>query len=283
MNEQLEPTQNPHLVKLVQTQHPEKLLSFARNLDDNAIAAIYGMDSITYRAIKDQFVLLARGAAKQLLEDQAFADKVDHLPFKPRETVIGVGESTTDDLLSWFEILRQLIDIRRPQDGIRFINEGISGNTSSQVLGRFSGIIAKEPDWIMCMLGGNDVLRVGPEPTKTLVTADETAQNLAAIRQIAAARSKAEWVWITPPTFVEERVAAFSYFQQAYLSWRNSDILLIGDIIRSLPDRVVDTQERFGAPASSLWVGPDGLHPILAGHQAIVTWLVEELAKDKKL
>ena len=278
----METNLNPHLAKLVRMQHPEKLLSFARNLDDHTIAALYGIDSKTYRSIKDQLAMQARGAAEQLLEDPAFADRVDHLPFKPGELVIGVGESTTDDLLSWFEILRHLIDLRRPQDGIRFINEGISGNTSSQVLGRFNGIIATDPNWIFCMLGGNDALRVGPESTKTLVTAEETAMNLAAIRHIAAARSKTEWVWITPPTFDEERVAAFPYFQQASLSWSNSDILLIGDAIRRLPDGVVDTQERFGQPASSLWIGPDGLHPTLAGHQAIVTWLVEELTDGTK-
>ncbi|MEW9702216.1 SGNH/GDSL hydrolase family protein [Paenibacillus sp. SI8] len=277
----MEPTLNPRWVKLVQTQHPEKLLSFARNLDEKTVAAIYGIDLETYLNVKVLLVQQAKVAAQQLLEDPVFADRVDHLPFKAGETVIGVGESTTDDLLSWFEILRQLLVLQRPQDGIRLVNEGISGHTSTQALARFSGIVAKQPNWILCMLGGNDVLRVGPGSAKTQVSAEETAKNLKEIRRIASARTTASWVWITPPTFDEERVAAFPHFQQGQLSWRNEDILVIGNTIRSLPDPVVDTQEGFGLPASATFIGPDGLHPTIEGHKAIVTWLVEELTGGK--
>lgn len=273
----MEATLKPEWLKLVQMQHPEKLLNFARHLNDMALADIYGMNVTTYLKIKQQLALQTKEAAQQLLEDPAFADRVDHLPFKAGETVIGVGESTTDDLLSWLEILRQLLELRRPQDRIRIINDGISGNTSTQVLGRFSSIVAKDPDWIICMIGGNDVMRVGREPTKTQVSTEETFKNLVAIRYIATAQTQAEWVWLTPPTFDEQRVAVFPYFQQGQLSWRNDDILLIGDIIRSLPDPVVDTQVGFGRPASPLFIGPDGIHPTISGHKAIVTWLVEKL------
>ncbi|WP_409346738.1 SGNH/GDSL hydrolase family protein [Paenibacillus sp. MBLB4367] len=277
----MEPTLNPQWVKMIQTQHPEKLLSFARHLDDKLIAAIYGIDLETYLIVKDQLVRQAKEAAEQLLESPDFADRVDRLPFKAGETVIGVGESTTDDLLSWFEILRHLLERKRPQDGIRLINEGISGNTSSQVLGRISGIVAKQPDWILCMIGGNDMMRVGPESAKTQVSLEETAKNIHEIRRIAAARTKSQWVWMTPPTFDEERIIAFPYFQMGQLSWRNEDIIAVGDIIRSQPNPVVDTQAGFGLPASAKFIGMDGLHPTIEGHKAIVTWLVEELTGGK--
>lgn len=273
----MEPTLNPQWIKLVQTQHPEKLLSFARNIDDNLLAAIYGMDLETYVSVKGQLVRQAREAADQLLESPEFAGRVDRLPFKAGETVIGVGESTTDDLLSWFEILRQLLELQRPQDGIRLINEGISGITSTQVLGRFSGIVAKQPDWILCMIGGNDVMRIGPASAKTQVSLEETVKNLSEIRRIAAARTKSQWVWITPPTFDEARIAAFPYFQMSQLSWRNEDIIQVGEMIRSMPDLVVDMQAGFGQPASAKFIGFDGLHPSIDGHKAIVRRLVESL------
>jgi lysophospholipase L1-like esterase len=277
----MENTLNLQWVKLVQFQHPEKMLSFIRNMDESLIAALYGMDVVSYQLTKKQLQLQAQDAAKELLEDPAFADRVDQLPFKQGETIIGVGESTTDDLLSWLEILRHLLDLRRPNDGIAIINEGISGHTSTQVLGRFTGIMSRQPNWIICMIGSNDVLRVGPVPTKTQVSPEETSKNLAAIRHIAAQQTKTSWIWITPPTFDEIKIGQNPYFKQRELVWRNDDILVIGDIIRKQPEMVVDTQSGFGVPASAEFVGPDGIHPSIAGQQAIVKWLVEEITGGK--
>lgn len=270
---------NPLWVRLVQSQHPEKMLPFARNMEERTLAAIYNMDVETYRSIKGQLTQQAQDAALEMLEDSAFADRVDRLSFQEGQTVVALGESTTDDLLSWFELLRHLVGLRRPKDGIRFINEGISGNTTAQVLGRVSGIAAREPNWIFCMIGGNDAMRIGPEPAKTQVSAEETAKNLTAIRHIAASRSKARWVWLTPPSFNEERAAAYPYFQSGQLAWRNEDIVRVGNIIRSLPDQVVDTQAGFAAPDAHRLLGHDGVHPNLAGHKAIVAQLVEALAE----
>ncbi|WP_442600541.1 SGNH/GDSL hydrolase family protein [Paenibacillus sp. KN14-4R] len=273
----MEPILNRQWIKLVQMQHPEKLLPFARHLDDNTLAAVYGLNVDTYLTIKGLLSQQARETAKQLLADPEFADRVDHLPFKAGETVIGVGESTTDDLLSWFEILRHLLDLQRPQDEILLINEGISGQTTTQVLGRFSSIVAKQLNWIFCMIGSNDAMRVGVDPTKTQVSLEETAQNLAAIRSIAATRTKSQWVWLTPPTIDEERVAAFTYFQQSQLTWRNADILAIGDMIRKLPDLVVDVQAGFGKQTATAFLEIDGLHPTIVGQKAIAKLIVENL------
>ncbi|GIN72910.1 hypothetical protein J14TS2_33850 [Bacillus sp. J14TS2] len=264
--------------KMIQMQHPEKLLKFARQLDEETLATLYGMDLETYIDIKSQLEQETKEAADQLLANPEFADRVNRLPFKVGQTVIGVGESTTDDLLSWFEILRRLLERQRPQDNIRMINEGISGDTSTQLLGRFNGVVAQEPDWIICMIGGNDVLRFGPEPTKTQVSAEETARNISEIRRISTVNSAAQWVWITPTPINDERMAAFPYFRQ--LRCRNEDIHVVSDMIHRLSDPVIDTQTRFGMPASPEWMEVDGLHPSISGHKAIVTWLVEELTRE---
>ncbi|MBO0992671.1 SGNH/GDSL hydrolase family protein [Bacillus sp. SD088] len=264
--------------KMIQMQHPEKLLKFARQIDEETLATLYGMDLKTYIDIKSQLEQETKEATDQLLANPEFADRVNRLPFEAGQTVIGVGESTTDDLLSWFEILRRLLERQRPQDNIRMINEGISGDTSTQLLGRFNGILAQEPDWIICMIGGNDVLRFGPEPTKTQVSAEETARNISEIRRISTVNSAAQWVWITPTPINDERMAAFPYFRQ--LCCRNEDIHVVSNMIHRLSDPVIDTQTRFGMPASPEWMEVDGLHPSISGHKAIVTWLVEELTRE---
>ncbi|EPY04495.1 lysophospholipase L1 and related esterase-like protein [Paenibacillus alvei TS-15] len=63
----MEPMLHPQWMKLVQTQHPEKVLSYVRHLDDRLIAAIYGMDAETYLDIKARLVQQARQAAVQVL------------------------------------------------------------------------------------------------------------------------------------------------------------------------------------------------------------------------
>jgi len=271
--------------KLIRMQHPEKMLKFVRSFQDETLATLYGIpDTETFLRLKNSLQRQTKEAAALLLEDPAFADRVDQLPFRQGETIVGLGESTTDDLLSWFEILRQLLELRRPRDGIRLVNEGLSGHTSSQLLGRINGTMAHDPDWVLCMIGGNDALRFGSfgtEPSPTQVSIGETSRNLAEIRRLAQARGNPRWVWITPTTINGERVEAFPPFRQGGIRCRNEDIAAIGDVLRNLSDPVVDTQADFGLPANALWMEADGLHPSLAGHQVIVTLLVQELTGGK--
>jgi acyl-CoA thioesterase I len=156
----------------------------------------------------------AREAAQELLEDPSFAERVDRLPFRERETVLGIGDSFTDDLQSWLEIVRHLLEERRPRDEIRIINAGLSAHTTAMVLRRFvPNVIAQRPDWIICLLGGNDATRIGPEPNKTQVSIEETGKNLEAMRRIARTQTEAEWVWIIPPTYDEDRASSFPPFK----------------------------------------------------------------------
>jgi lysophospholipase L1-like esterase len=203
---------------------------------------------------------------------------VDRLPFQTGDTVVGVGDSLTDDLQSWLEIVRHLLELRRPQDGVRILNVGLSAHTTAMVLRRFVPMtLAQRPDWIVCFLGGGDATRVGPEPNKTQVSLEETAKNLEAMRHMASTLTDALWVWITPPTLEEERAAAYPPFRMEQSHWRNEDVLGIGDFIREQEEPVVDIQAVFGTPADPELQGPDGVHPSLAGQKAIARAFVERL------
>jgi acyl-CoA thioesterase I len=73
----------------------------------------------------------------ELLEELGFAGRVDRLPLRSGETVVGVGGSITDDLESWLEIVRNLLELRRPEGGIRVVKAGLSAHTTALVLRRF--------------------------------------------------------------------------------------------------------------------------------------------------
>lgn len=267
----------------LQYTHLEKLYGYLPGLAD-AIPAIFGMAPAAYADVRAEFDAQARLAATQLLGDDNLAARVNALPFQPGEVVLAVGDSITDDLQSWVEILRHVLDLGRPGHDVRVINGGLSGHTTAMVARRWPATLAQHrPNWILCALGGNDVTRVGPEPTKPQVSLTECVANLGELRRIAAARSSASWVWITPVPVVEERVADFPAFRFGESTWRNADIRALTEAIRGFDDgpdddRIVDLTEVFGMPADPDLQGPDGLHVSLAGQAAITTAVINRLA-----
>jgi acyl-CoA thioesterase I len=265
----------------IQYTHLEKLYGYLPGMDEALMARLFGLGLEEYREVKGRFDANARDAAKELLEDASFAGRVDRLPFRSGETVVGVGDSITDDLQSWLEIVRHLLEERRPQDGIRVVNGGLSAHTTAMVLRRFvPSVVAQEPDWIICLLGGNDATRIGPEPNKPQVSPEETARNLETMRRIAKTQTEADWVWITPPTYDEERTSSYPPFKMGQSVFLNEDVVAIGDFVREQKEPVVDIQAVFGIPAASELQGPDGVHPSLAGQKAIARAFVERLTES---
>jgi lysophospholipase L1-like esterase len=263
----------------VRYTHLEKLYGYLPGMGEGLLARLFGLDLEEYREARGRFDASARDAALELLEDDSFAGRVDRLPFREGDTVVGVGDSITDDLQSWLEIVRHLLQERRPGDGIRVVNRGLSAHTTAMVLRRFiADVVSLEPDWVICLLGGNDATRVGPEPNKTQISPEDTARNFEAMRRIVGGQTTAEWVWITPPTYDEERASSFPPFKMGQSVFLNDDVVAIGDHIREQEEPVVDVQEVFGLPADPELQGPDGVHPSLAGQKAIARAFVERLA-----
>lgn len=260
---------------LIQFLHPDKGWPA---LDETAIAPLFGVDVATYRNISVAFAERATHAAAELLADPIFAARVDRLPFQSGATVVGLGDSITDDLQSWLEILRHLLLQRRPQDGINIVNAGISGNTTTHLIDRFMDIVNLRPGWVFCMVGTKDAGTHGQSPAKTLVSLEETAKNLHALRHFAASQTTARWIWMTPTPVIEAQVASHWLFGAIQMSVSNTDLVAIADMMRQLPDPVVDVQKVFGNPVNPDWLLSDGVHPSLAGHKIIVKAFVEQLS-----
>lgn len=266
----------------VRYQHPEKSYFYLPGFGDEAVvAAIHGLDVATYRAIKERFATAARQAAEALLGDPVFAGQVDRLPFRSGDTIVGIGESDTDDLQSWLEILRHVLDLRRGGDGIQVVNAAISGQTTTQALRLFPGtVLARRPNWVICGLGTNDLVGLGSPPSRTLVSLDETASNLLSMRQMAANAAEAEigWVWMNRWPVDEARIAADPGFRMGQASWRNADIDALNAIVEAQPEPVVDLQAAFGRPPAPELLESDGLHPSPAGQQVTARAVVETLS-----
>jgi acyl-CoA thioesterase I len=270
---------------VIQFQHPEKILArlpTQPEITDAMIAPFFGVNANVYEEIRAGFAIRAREAARELLENFDFRERVDRLPFEAGTTVVGLGDNITDDLQSWFEILRNLVEERRPQDEIRFVNAGISGDTTSQIISRFLGdVVEQGPAWIISMMGTNDVRRHGEDPTKILVSHEETEANLNMIRNFAEEQTRANRIWMTPTPVIEDRIADSPFLAPQQLMWRNDDLEEVADIVRGIDDPVVDLQDVIRDPIDPELLLPDGLNPSLEGQRTIAAALVERLAEGR--
>lgn len=265
----------------MQYHHPEKTLAGlpgGHEIGDAILALLFGTDVHTYQEIKADFAGRTRLCAREILQDPRFARCVDRLPFGASSVVVGLGDSITDDYQSWFEILRHLLAERRPESRIEFVNAGVSGDTTSGLLERFLDVLEGRPDWILIMIGTNDVAFVRDPPTKSLVSLEETGENLRTLRKLATTLGAARLVWMTPPPAIEDRIAEGSSLAEP--TWRNAELAEVAKLVREVAgeDPLVDLWEVFGDPVQSEFLFPDGLHPSLAGQKAIAVAFVEQLS-----
>jgi len=270
---------------LVQFFHPDKMLSwFSASVNaEDTTAHIHDMDLDTWLKIKTALSDNAQKAAVELLDEPDFARLVDQLPFKPGSKIIGLGDSITDDYQSWFEILRALLKIRRPHDEISLLNFGISGDTTSQIVSRFLPVALENPDWILCLAGTNDARLHGAFEPETLLSPEETARNIRILSKLKETQTKAQWIWITPPSVDEERVKSHWFFVLCQALFRNADIAVIADLIKDRPEPVIDIRGLFEASQQQDLLLEDGVHPSLEGHKVITRAVVEFLSRAQAL
>ncbi|MFB0626987.1 SGNH/GDSL hydrolase family protein [Streptomyces sp. AB3(2024)] len=253
--------------RMLRFHQPEKLLRHLGPAPDEAVlAALFGLDEAGYRIRLDRFEERNRAAAAALSAAPGAAARLAGLPFRPGEHVVAVGESTTADRLSWFEILRHLLP-----EGVRCTNLALSGSTTTQALANIPLLAFQRPDWVLCMLGANDVQRLDGVP---LVAATETRRALRALRDLTVRRTGARWIWLTPTGVDPGRVAQYAHFRRAGLTWAAEDLDALAELLLAEPGITVDTRV-----AAHGHVEEDGLHLTPGGQQRVAAVVLDALGR----
>jgi acyl-CoA thioesterase I len=268
--------------EIMQLNHPEKFLAFFLGMSEQTAADIYGIDIEIYIEIKREFQNNAKEAADVLLKDSKFVEQIKKLPFKKGQTILGFGDSITDDYQSWFEILTHLVDKVFGEKYFNMVNAGISGDTSLMLIKRFVGVVNEKPDWIICMVGTNDSIRNKLLPTRTNITFEETKKNLDYLVKLSQKKINSEWIWITPPNINVEKIDAHPITELLQNTWNKEDVRSIAEYMKSRNEKTVDLWKVFGDPVNDEYLMYDGLHPSLEGHKAIVKELVKSLGMYSK-
>ncbi|MDY7010403.1 MAG: SGNH/GDSL hydrolase family protein [Planctomycetota bacterium] len=195
------------------------------------------------------------------------------------QTVVFIGDSLTDCGrreeaaplgAGYVSMVVTLMTVRYPQRKIRFINEGIGGDTTVGLRDRWDDdVIAHKPDWLSVLVGINDLhrmLRNDPEP----VPPDIYRQAYKQCLQSTAENTSARLILMDP--FYISRATDPN-------SWRTAVLKVLPEYI----DIVTELAEKFDAIHVRLhemfqrvlacnldnFICPDPVHPPPTGHLMI--------------
>ena len=267
------------LLKVIQPERTLASLPGGASLGQVAHAGLLNLPIEIYATELGHMQKEASEAAGALLADEAVASMVDRLPLRKGARVVVFGDSLTSEPQSWAVILREMLAMRRGTDEISLTISAVAGETTTHGLVRFGEIANSRPDWILFLFGTNDARTQGPHPTKTLVHHEETARNMAELRQRVSRETTANCIWITPPAVDEALVAAHWGLARFGVRFRNEDLERVVKIVRDGDGRVIDAFSTLGSPPPSDLLMGDGLHFTMAGQKRLALEVIRGWSK----
>jgi lysophospholipase L1-like esterase len=266
---------------LLQFLNIEKVYPLLPGISNNdSVAGLMGLDEEELARLRTLFADNAKKAALELLKEDNVIEWVDQIPFKNTDTIVAFGDSSTDDLQGWFEILKHLLDITVPEADFTFINSGVSNNTSSEALRRMSrDVLYYEPDWVIVSLGMFDAQRLSFAPGRTLLPLSETWENLTTIEDAIGTVTENPPIWITPTPIIPGLLEEMELFE---FELDDRDLANIREVITGKKGYIVDPLgNRMGNPPEAWYYLSDGINPSLSGHVNTVKELLRSLATSK--
>jgi len=207
----------------------------------------------------------------------------------PGDTLLMAGDSITDcgrarpvGLVAggglgkgYVAMVQEHLGALRPQDGLRVVNMGISGNTVRDLAARWrQDVLEQAPQWLSVCIGINDVWRYfdsGLEPGAH-VPLDEYSRTLDEL--LGQARPRLKGLLLLTPFYIEpNRADPMRAMMDRYGA-------VVAELARRHDARLVDTQAAFDAacryrhPTS---IAGDRVHPDPTGHLLLARAVLQAL------
>lgn len=249
--------------------------------DVGIVAKFIGIEPQELIDIRSHFDDQAKKAALELLKDETTIEQIQQLPFRENDKILVLGDSITDDLQSWFDILVHMLEIAVPDKNLSFVNASLTGTTSFHALQRFArDVIAASPDWVIISLGTHDAERPNFAANRTMVSLTEFWENLNTLDLAVKDITKNPVIWITPPPVIGEMMDESPEFNGIV---QEKDLVQYRDIISGKSGFIVDPLgNRMGRPPEAWNYLNDGFHPSLVGHVQTVKALLKALTNKEE-
>ncbi len=178
---------------------------------------------------------------------------------------------------SYVYIITGLLGMKYPEKHYEFINKGISGNQTTQLLARWENdCLAIEPDLLSVLVGVNDCLFASPAG-KSDLSAAKYEENYRKMLQLVRERNpEVKLVLLEPFADIENQqgVASSATIRAAILRSEQKIVRKLAkefDAIFVPLQSVFDEAMKLREPSYFIW---DGTHPTEAGHALIAReWL----------
>ncbi|MEX2639217.1 MAG: SGNH/GDSL hydrolase family protein [Balneolales bacterium] len=248
--------------------------------DKSAVAGFIGIDEDELDTIRANFDQNTRQAAFELLKEEEVQKQIDKLPFKKNDKIAIIGDAVTDDLQSWFFILKHALELSIEAANFSWYDASQSSETSANILMRLDrDVLAYKPDWVIIAIGSDEAVRPHLATARTLVSLAEFWENVNTIESAIQLVVKNPVIWITPPPPVTELMQQHPFFNGvAY----EEDLKQYREVIAGKQGYIVDPAGvRMGNPPEAWNFLSDGYHHSLAGHLNTVRTLIEVLGRGK--
>ena len=245
--------------------------------DKNLEALMLGLNEESLELGRNKAFNNAKQAALELLKEDEITDLIHNLPFDGTETIVGFGDSITEDDQGWFQIFKEILEITVDNAQFNFINAGISGNTTSDALRRLDrDVLLHDPDWIIVNLGIFDLQRLNITQHRTLLPLSETWENLNSIQEVLSENISNQIIWITPTPIINNLIEAHPFYE---FTIQNIEVKQLIDIVSGKKGLVVDPHsKRMGVNPDAWNFLSDGLNHSIAGHINTTRQLLKGLA-----
>jgi lysophospholipase L1-like esterase len=281
----------PETAFLVDFNVPQVPAALGLEVPSAAAAAMLGIPEAQFSGYTSAVQVEVAGQARQLLAEPAVADAVARMPIPEGSLALAVGDSITTYRRSYARLLAEMLAQGRPASGIRFLNGGQSGYTSTLALEvTYTQFLAQQPNLVLIMIGVNDCkifgcvrdALAGSDAGHTLVPLEAYRANLQAIVEAFQAHTRARLVLLSPTPVIEAITSANPDFAAMRLRWDNGIIAAYAAAVEALAAEhcvpFVDLVGLFGdRPDPALYL-PDGVHPGPAGHLLIVREVLRAFA-----
>jgi len=200
--------------------------------------------------------------------------------FEQNQTILFIGDSITDcgrrDLAAphgdgYVNIARSLLLARYPNLHLRFINRGVSGNTTRDLAARWQrDVLAEQPDWLSIMIGINDVWRAFGPNVHEAVPLFEYEATLRELLQRVQHETTARLILMEPYMIEADQSVSMRRQMDQYAAVVR-ELAIHYDAVLVRTQAAFDVVLEHTVPAG--WA-PDYIHPNHPGHAVIaLAWL----------